>query len=351
MDFTYRIIDANFNRSREGLRVMEEYARFALNDSSLTEKIKNIRHQLAQLVGKLPQRKLLDNRDTPGDVGTTITLESEARRDNIISVIKAASSRVSEALRAIEEYTKTSSHPEIATGIEQLRYLSYELEKQLIGKITRKKFNNVALYVLITEELCRLSPVETAREILKAGVDCIQYREKDILGQQTIDQLLSIAELCRENDSMLIINDRCDLAQISISDGAHLGQSDIPPAYARELLGFSAIIGRTCHNLDEVSTAKTEDVDYIGIGSIFGSPTKPEVPKTGTKFISDTRKLYRGPIIAIGGVTKDNAAEAILAGADGVAVCQSIISAANPAKAAEDMKNTLTNAKKQIKNN
>lgn len=341
MDFTYRIIDANFNRGREGLRVMEEYARFGINDSVLSERLKSARHELCRLIAVLPQRKLLDNRDTPGDVGTNISLASEGRRDNIESVLKAASARVCEALRAIEEYSKTSNYPQISAGIEQLRYTVYELEKTLLGRIARCRFDTVELCVLITEEFCRIKPVETARDILQAGADCIQYREKELLGRQTVDTALAIAELCREYKAILIINDRCDLAGACEADGVHLGQSDLPPAIARNLLGFSAILGRTCHNLDEVSVAKTEDIDYIGIGSIFGSLTKPEIVKTGTKFITDARKIYDGPIIAIGGVTEDNAHEAIEAGATGVAVCQAIISAENPAQATENMKKIL----------
>ena len=336
----YRIIDANFNRSREGLRVLEEYARFILDDQQLTEKFKSARHELCRLIGTLNAKDLLDSRDTPGDVGTEVALASEAKRDNVSSVVKAAAARLSEALRAIEEYAKTIA-PDVASGIEQLRYQGYELEKQIFAKISRKRFDNVNLYVLITADLCKLDPVETAKQILEAGTDCIQLREKEMLGQQTIDMTCEISELCNRHNALLIINDRCDLAAVSKAHGVHLGMNDLPPEPARMIVGTSSIIGRTCHNLDEVSSTNSEDIDYIGIGSIFGSETKPDIPKTGTQFIEKAKKIIKYPIVAIGGVTDKNAADAISAGAQAVAVCQNIISSDNPGKAAEKVRKVI----------
>ncbi len=338
-----RIIDANFNRSREGLRVLEEYARFILDDQPLTESFKSARHELCRLIGKLNAADLLDSRDTPGDVGTTVSLASETNRENISAVVKAAAARLSEALRAIEEYAKTFA-PEVSAGIEKLRYHGYELEKQIFARISRKKFDKVRLYVLITGELCKFDPVETARLILEAGTDCIQYREKELLGSETLDTACAIAELCKTNNALFIINDRCDLAAISNAHGVHLGMNDLPPGPARKIVGSSSIIGRTCHNLDEVSITNDEDIDYIGIGSIFGSETKPDIPKTGTDFIEKTRKITQNPIVAIGGVTDKNAADAIAAGAQAVAVCQNIISADNPAIAAEKVRKAIESA-------
>ena len=338
----YRIIDANFNRSREGLRVLEEYARFILNDKQLTESFKSARHALCKHIGTLNLSDLLDSRDTPGDVGTAVTLASEAKRDNTGAIVKAAAARLSEALRAIEEYAKNIA-PEISSNIERLRYQSYELEKQIFARITRKRFDKVKLYVLITAELCKHPPIETARQILEAGTDCIQFREKEMLGQETLDTACAILELCNKHDALLLINDRCDLTAVSNAHGVHLGMNDLPPEPARKIIGTSSIIGRTCHNLDEVSCTNSEDIDYIGIGSIFGSETKPDIPKTGTEFIEQTRKITQHPIVAIGGITDINAADAISAGAQAVAVCQNIISAENPGKAAEKIKTLIQN--------
>ena len=162
-----------------------------------------------------------------------------------------------------------------------------------------------------------------------------------MLGNETLELACNIAELCKKHNALLIINDRCDLAAISGAHGVHLGMNDLPPEPARKIIGTSAIIGRTCHNLDEVSNTNSEDIDYIGIGSIFGSETKPDIPKTGTEFITTTKKITKHPIVAIGGVTDKNAAEAVSAGAQAVAVCQNVISADNPGKAAEKIRKAI----------
>ncbi len=347
MNNELRIIDANYNRCREGLRVMEEYCRFILDNEGLTARTKTVRHELSRLIDLIPVRDRLQQRNTPGDVGTSITLATEANRQSLESVLTAAVCRVSEALRAIEEYAKVS-HPVVASGIEQLRYQCYDLEKVLFNALHQSRFFNVALYVILTEEYCRHNIIDTVKAVLAGGADCIQYRQKEFAGQQTLDTTLQIAELCREFDVLFIVNDRSDLALAARADGVHLGQDDLPPLAARNIMGQFAIIGRTCHNLDEIAQARHENIDYIGIGSIFGSATKPSVPRTGTDFISAARKLYNGPIVAIGGVTSDNAALAIGAGADAVAVCQAITAEDDPRKATESIKSVLKLKKQNI---
>src|SRR6186997_2029720 len=102
-----RIIDANANRAREALRVMEDAARFALNDSKLTEQLKSLRHDLRAALDLLPPGILEANRDTPGDVGTTISTSAEMDRHTLLEVVVAAGKRLSESLRSIEEVSKT----------------------------------------------------------------------------------------------------------------------------------------------------------------------------------------------------------------------------------------------------
>ncbi|MBN2063381.1 MAG: thiamine phosphate synthase [Sedimentisphaerales bacterium] len=347
MNNELRIIDANYNRCREGLRVMEEYCRFIIDNEDLTARTKVVRHELSRLIDLIPAQARLQQRNTPGDVGTAITLDSEASRQSLFSVLTAATCRVSEALRAIEEFAKIS-YPIVASGIEQLRYQCYDLEKMLFASFQRRRVSEVALYVILTEEYCRHNIIDTAKAVLAGGADCIQYRQKEFAGQQTLDTTLLIAELCREFDALFIVNDRSDLALASRADGVHLGQDDLPPLAARSIMGQFAILGRTCHNLDEVAQARHENIDYIGIGSIFGSATKPSVPQTGTDFISAARKLYQGAIVAIGGVTADNAALAINAGADAVCVCQAITAQDDPRKATESIKSVLKRNKHNI---
>ena len=131
---TCRLIDANFNRAREALRVMEDYARFILNDSRISLSAKQLRHDLSACIAKLPSLELLAARDTPDDVGTQLSTKSELTRSDPLAVAAAAAKRLTEALRCLEEYSKIAS-ADIAAQIEAIRYRSYELEKRFISRM------------------------------------------------------------------------------------------------------------------------------------------------------------------------------------------------------------------------
>ncbi len=133
MDLTWRIIDANLNRAREALRVAEDFARFILDDAALCSAAKAMRGDLRRLAESLPAGVLLENRDTAADVGTTISTEAEVDRADATAVASAACKRLTEALRAIEEYLKISS-PTQAAAAEAIRYRAYIFEQQLLGR-------------------------------------------------------------------------------------------------------------------------------------------------------------------------------------------------------------------------
>src|SRR5262245_4714580 len=148
-----RIIDANLNRAREALRVIEDYARFVLNDQPTSSAIKEIRHGLVDATRQLADDAIL-HRDTPGDVGTTSKASGEFARDDLAHVVTAAGKRLGEALRTLEEYLKIGD-PRAAARIESLRYSVYTVE-QTIARTLRPAdcdFDSVRLYVLVTESL------------------------------------------------------------------------------------------------------------------------------------------------------------------------------------------------------
>ncbi|MBN1765939.1 MAG: thiamine phosphate synthase [Sedimentisphaerales bacterium] len=339
---TNRIIDANFNRAREGLRVMEEFCRFGLNDLHLSGIAKGIRHDLCQVIKQIPQKDLLHSRDIIGDVGTLITTASEIKRQDEADVVRAAAMRLTEALRCLEEYTKMD-YAGVAGEIEKLRYRAYDLEKRLLLRAKPvKTFAGVRLYVLLTESLCKLPILETLRQVLSGGADCIQLREKDKSDADLLKLAKEISRLCHEAGALFIMNDRPDLAVLANADGVHLGQNDMPIAQAKKILPIHMIVGKSTHNPAEVQAIIAESPDYIAVGSVFASPTKPEVECCGIKLIEQVRALYNGPVIAIGGVTPENAQEAITAGAGGVAVCQAVISSQSPQAACEMLKHKVS---------
>jgi thiamine-phosphate pyrophosphorylase len=146
-----RIIDANFNRAREASRVMEEFCRFVLNSSLLTERAKKLRHELSASIGRLDAGRLISSRDTLGDVGVGKTVEKQLTRGNLNDCFTAGCKRLTEALRALAEVIRIDNEP-VAATIEKLRYDAYTLEKDIaLISDTSARFKRVGLYIVITK--------------------------------------------------------------------------------------------------------------------------------------------------------------------------------------------------------
>src|SRR5205823_1749874 len=145
-----RILDANANRAREALRVLEDYCRFTLDDRFLSGQLKQLRHDLTGTLATLPSGILLEARETLRDVGTTIASARERQRHSLQAVVQANVKRLQEALRSLEEYGKLRS-PDLGAAVERLRYRSYTLERAiLLGASARQRLVDARLYVLVT---------------------------------------------------------------------------------------------------------------------------------------------------------------------------------------------------------
>jgi len=164
----HRILDANFNRAREALRVAEDCGRFALNDPAVTAMAKDLRSDLREVFEQMPVEELIASRDTPGDIGTEITSPTEPLRKNLPDVASAACKRLTEALRTIEEYVKFIA-PAKRLKIERMRYNAYTLEQRLLQRIAvGRRFAQVRLYVLVTSGACTGSIREVVRGAIAA---------------------------------------------------------------------------------------------------------------------------------------------------------------------------------------
>ena len=284
-----RIIDANFNRAREGLRVIEDYCRFALNSKSLSARAKELRHQLCVLIGKLDSGKLIASRDTLADVGVDQVIESRHRREDLKDCLTAACKRAVEALRVLSEVisslgSRDSGLERRATSdeyrllskqIEQIRYAAYTLEKDIVLiSEPLEKFRKVELYVIITcSEFGVLSSAKnnavrssqhsarkTSAEILSmtsiiaasGAADCIQLRAKNMPDDELYNAACEFVKICRENNVCSVINDRADIAIAADADGIHLGQNDLPVQCARKLAQKPMIIGKSTHSLEQL---------------------------------------------------------------------------------------------------
>lgn len=329
-----RILDANFNRAREALRVIEDYARFVQDDPASCELVKNLRHDLVGCMRRLPGDALLSARNTPGDVGTNIFTASEQCRADARDVCIAACKRLPEAFRAIEEYGKTVD-ARFAAEIEALRYRGYELEQRMLMRGGRSaRFARTRLYVLVTEALCRRGWLETTEAAIAGGADCIQLREKQIDDGELLVRARQLAELCRGRDVLFIVNDRPDIARLAEADGVHLGQTDMSILDARRILGPDRLIGISTHDRQQFAAALTEGPDYIAVGPMFDSATKPQAHVPGPELLAHATRQTDVPIAPIGGITAENAGILREVGARRLCVCSAVISAEDVTAAA-----------------
>jgi len=335
-----RLLDANLNRAREAMRVVEDYGRFVLDDGPLCGRIKDLRHDLAAAARDFAAEAIL-HRDTPGDAGRENKTDAEMHRQDVADVVTAAGKRLGEALRAIEEYLKTLS-PARAALVESIRYRFYAVEQELALTFTAsRRFDAVRLYVLITESICRRPWLQTAELALLGGADCLQLREKNMEAGELLTRARLLVELCRRHGALCIINDRPDVALLSGADGVHLGQGDLPPTEARKILGRLSLIGVSTHNPEQAHRAEAAGADYIGVGPCFVSGTKPRGYVAGVDWLRDVVGNLRIPAVAIAGISEANVDEVMRAGVRRVAVTAAVAAADDPLAAAKTLKARL----------
>jgi thiamine-phosphate pyrophosphorylase len=191
----------------------------------------------------------------------------------------------------------------------------------------RPSFQLPRIYPILDAGLLEQSgiPVETlALELLRAGVRFLQYRDKESSDSVVVRRALSLRSIFAA--SILILNDRVHLLAQTGFDGVHVGQSDLSPLAARELIGPDAILGVSTHNNIQVEMADTMDVDYVAIGPVFSTQSKalPD-PVVGLEGVAAARLRTRRPLVAIGGIDHGNAPEVLAAGADSLAVISAIL--------------------------
>jgi thiamine-phosphate pyrophosphorylase len=336
-----RVVDANANRAREALRVLDDYCRFVLDDAVLTEELKAVRHQLAQLLARIPAATLNESRDTLADVGTGISTVGEMARESPADVARVNFKRLQEALRSLEEFGKVLA-PDFAGGLEALRYRTYTLERAVgIGADARSRLAQAKLYVLLTASQCTAALDWTIREAAGGGAEVFQLREKSLSDRELLDRARNVRRWTRETGTLFILNDRPDIARLAEADGVHLGQDDMPVKDARRILGPGPLIGVSTHNLDQVRQAILDGASYIGVGPTFSSTTKDFGELAGVEFVREAAALTTLPAFVIGGVNASNIGQAVAAGAKRVAASAAVCQAKEPGVAARALRAAL----------
>jgi thiamine-phosphate pyrophosphorylase len=338
---THRILDACSNRAREGLRVVEDYCRFILEDAFLTSQLKQLRHDLAFALAKLLPDALVGARDTVGDVGANLWTESETRRVSLRDVAQANWKRLQEALRSLEEFGKLHAAG-LGQALEQIRYRSYTLERAiLLGISFRTGLATATLYVLLSSASCKASLERTVAEAAAGGADIIQLREKDLTDRDLLSRAIGVRRWTRRAGVLFIVNDRPDIARLAEADGVHLGQGDLPVREARRILGPEALIGVSTHNMEQLRQAVLDGASYLGVGPVFPSQTKDFQAVAGLAFVRQAAAETTLPHFALGGIDASNIGEVLAAGAKRVAVSHAIAATEDPRAVATQLRLAL----------
>lgn len=356
MESVYRILDANFNRAREGLRVVEEVARFVLSDAALASKVRELRHRLSRCQESFPAKgaALVAARDVEGDVGSGAL---SFRDPQTIGELAAANfKRVQEALRVLEEYARLCR---VKAPFQEMRFLAYALEQEITGRLAGReeacrpvpasKPVDYTLYVITGDKFSRgRSILEVAREAISGGATVLQLREKEFSARRLVEVGRQLRELTREAGVTFIVNDRVDVALAVDADGVHLGQDDLPVEEARKILGPGKIIGVSTHSVEQALEAQRRGADYLGVGPIYETWTKEDAEAPlGPDILRRLVPMVHIPVVAIGGIKAHNAAEAVAAGADGVAVITAVVAAEDVAGAARELRRVVAEARRK----
>jgi thiamine-phosphate pyrophosphorylase len=190
------------------------------------------------------------------------------------------------------------------------------------------------LYLVTDDRLDHHTLLQRTEQALEAGARVVQYRAKAPGRRQFLEQAADLQRLCRRFEALFIVNDAVDVAALLDADGVHLGQDDLPAGAARRLVGDDMLIGLSVSHLREAIAARDEGVvDYLGVGAMFPTGTKPDAEYGGPELLRAVRSQTCFPLVAIGGVSVENAASAWEAGADLLAVVSAVFSADDPARA------------------
>jgi thiamine-phosphate pyrophosphorylase len=336
-----RILDAAANRAGEAVRVIEDYARFVLDDRHLAGQCKSLRHDLTNALSVFSAAERHAARETRQDVGTTISLKTELERADLRAVVGANFKRLEQALRSLEEYAKGST-ASAARALEQLRYRVYTLERAVgITADSIALLTTCRLYVLIDGRDTAEALAQWVDMLMTAGVDAIQLRDKSLSDRELLARARAIRGQTRGTGTLFIMNDRPDMARLSGADGVHVGQDELTVKEARAIVGPHALIGVSTHSLDQAKEAVLNGANYIGVGPVFPSRTKQFAQFPGLDLLRAVGAEIRLPAFAIGGITAENIGEVRACGFDRVAVSSAVTASSAPADAARELKMRL----------
>lgn len=192
------------------------------------------------------------------------------------------------------------------------------------------------------------TPDDVLGEALAGGVDVLQLREKDATDDAILDAAARFRALCDEHDALFVLNDRVDLALAAGADGVHVGQDDAPVEEVRAQTGGRGLVGVSTHSREQLAAALRTDADYVCVGPVFATPTKPDYPAVGLELVEHVARAADRPWFAIGGIDGTNVLDVAGAGAPRVVVVRAIREAPDPRAAAAGLRTALQEAEARV---
>ena len=283
--------------------MLEDISRFYLNDVALQSELKNFRHAIRLALPK----EIIWQRESVGDVGAKSMGQKKLTPSDLIA---SNAKRAQEALRVLED-----GLPKQSAIFQKIRFRIYSLEQIILGRLARPKIHGV--YVITHDS-------KLAQKAIRDGAAVIQYRDKFSEPGEKLRRAKIFRNLTGDAGVPLIINDHADLALLVGANGVHLGQGDYDIASVRKLIPAYMAIGRSTHSITQGLQAQAQGADYIGVGPVYATPTKPGKAPVGLQTVRQAAKQISIPWVAIGAINLDNADQVIKAGARCIAVVRAV---------------------------
>lgn len=211
------------------------------------------------------------------------------------------------------------------------------------GRLMKGKDVDLSVYVITDRRAAgERSILDVVRAAIRGGATVVQLREKEASTREMIELGQALHQVTRAAGVPLIVNDRVDVALVIDAEGVHVGQDDMPAHLARRLIGPERILGVSAGTVEEARQAERDGADYLGVGDVYGTPSKPDAgTPIGVEGLAEIARAVSVPVVGIGGITAENAAAVIRAGAVGVAVISAVVGASDPEAAARRLREAV----------
>ncbi len=344
----YTVLDANLNRAVEGLRVCEDIFRFAVKHK-ISSDFKALRHRISRTFSDDTRRLLVGSRSTSSDGQKFIDTESEGIRSCVSDIFTANIKRAIESSRVLEE-TGKALDPSYGAEFQETRFMLYDLEQRGLSVLAKaeylSRFSNAVYSIIDSKFVSDHNLVAACRDLISSGAGIIQLRMKGAGAGEYLSRCMDISRVCMESNVLFIVNDRPDIAVLSGAAGLHLGQEDVPVDMARDICGDQMVIGVSTHNVSEFDMALGTSADYIALGPVFDTSSKDTdtLSGVGLDFLSHGSAKTDRPLVAIGGINRNNLSSVSGTGIRCVAVISELFSSGSCGESFKKLNDALLNS-------